>query len=341
LRKHNILFLLIIVTAISCTENNQTRFTELNGRTQGTTYSIKIVDLNLSSNSSLKENLHKEIDSILVEISNQMSTWQNDSEISEFNKSQTTDWFPVSLDFVNVVETSQRISETSNGALDITVGALVNLWGFGPGGKDEVIPSDQEIEEAKNLCDYKKISFKKDGPAIKKEIGEITIDLSAVAQGFSVDKIFDYLSALNYKNFLVEIGGEVRTAGKNYVDENWKIGISVPDGSFDIQKVINLDNAAVSTSGDYRDYFEKDGVRFSHTIDPQTGKPITHSLASVTVVCNNCADADGFSTAIDVLGPEAGYELAVKEKLAVLMIVKSGNGFTEKMTPEFASLFKK
>lgn len=332
---------MIVVLAFGCAQTNETNLVELNGKTQGTTYSIKIVDLKLSSDNSSREKLHKEIDSILVEISNQMSTWQKDSEISEFNSSKTTDWFPVSLDFVNVVETSQIISEKSNGALDISVGALANLWGFGPVKKDEVIPSDKEIEDAKKLCDYKKISFRKDEPAIKKEIEDITIDLSAVAQGFSVDKLCDYLYSLNYKNYLVEIGGEVKTAGKNHLGENWKIGISVPDGSFDIQKVISLENSAVSTSGDYRDYFEKDGVRFSHTIDTKTGKPITHSLASVTVVCKNCADADGLSTAIDVLGPEAGYELAIKEKLAVLLIVKTENGFNEKMTPEFESLFKK
>ena len=341
MKKRILFFLLIAIFASACKQTTETKLVELNGKTQGTTYSIKIVDSKLSLDNSSKEKLHKEIDSILVEISNQMSTWQNDSEISEFNLSKTTDWFPVSLDFVNVVETSQRISETSNGALDITVGALVNLWGFGPVKKDEVIPSDNEIEEAKKLCDYKKISFRKNEPAIKKEIDNITIDLSAVAQGFSVDKLNNYLFEKGYKNFLVEIGGGVRTAGKNHLNENWKIGISVPDGSFDIQKVISLDNAAVSTSGDYRDYFEKDGVRFSHTIDPKTGKPITHSLASVTVVCKNCADADGYSTAIDVLGPDAGYELAVKEKLAVLLIVKTENGFSEKMTPEFESLFKK
>lgn len=340
--KKSILLLLIIqVIFYGCTENEQIKFIELNGRTQGTTYSIKIVDLKLPLDNASKEKLHKEIDSILVEISNQMSTWQKDSEISEFNLSKTTDWFPVSPDFVTVVEISQKISETSNGALDISVGSLVNLWGFGPVKKDEVIPSDSEIEKAKKLCDYKKISFKKEDPAIRKEIGDMIIDLSAVAQGFSVDKLCEYLYELNYKNFLVEIGGEVRTAGKNHLGEDWKIGISVPDGSFDIQKVISLENLAVSTSGDYRDYFEKDGVRFSHTIDPKTGKPITHSLASVTVVGKNCAETDGFSTAIDVLGPEAGYELAIKEKLAVLLIVKTESGFSEKMTPEFESLFKK
>lgn len=336
-----IILLMIAVIAFGCEQTTETNLVELNGKTQGTTYSIKIVDSGLSSDDSVKKRLHKEIDSILVEISNQMSTWQSDSEISEFNKSRTTEWFPVSHDFVNVVQTSQRISDASNGALDITVGALVNLWGFGPVKKEEVIPSDKEIEEAKKLCDYKKISFRTNESAIKKETENITIDLSAVAQGFSVDKISNYLYSLNYKNFLVEIGGEVKTNGKNHLGENWKIGISVPDGTFDIQKIISLENSAVSTSGDYRDYFEKDGIRFSHTIDPKSGKPITHSLASVTVVCNNCADADGFSTAIDVLGPEAGYELALKEKLAVLLIVKTENGFSEKMTPEFESLFKK
>lgn len=333
-------FLLAALFLLSCSQDSTSRLAEFNGRTMGTTYSIKIVESELAGNHAKKEELKNEIDAILVKVNNQMSTWQKDSEISQFNISKSTDWFPVSNDFVKVVEDAQKISRASNGAFDITVGRLVNLWGFGPSINEDEIPSDAELEKAKNLCGYEKISFRKENPAIKKDDGEIYIDLSSIAKGFGVDKVSEFLLDSGYNNYLVEIGGEVRSSGKNHLNENWKIGITAPDGSFDIQKIISLKNVAVATSGDYRNYFEKDGIRYSHTIDPRTGKPITHNLASVTVVYDNCTMADGYATAIDVLGPEEGFELALKEKLPVFLIVKTDKGFKEKMTPEFEELFK-
>lgn len=265
-----------------------------------------------------------------------MSTWQKDSEISVFNSLNSTDWFNVSEGFVEVVKDAEKISEESNGAFDVTVGRLVNLWGFGPIQKEDNIPTDEEIENAKVLCDYRKLHIRETDPAIKKDIPNMYVDLSSIAKGFGVDKVAEYIERSGYSNYLVEIGGEVRTSGVNQKNGKWKIGISTPDGSFDIEKIVSLDNVAVATSGNYRNYFEKDGVRYSHTIDPRTGKPITHSLASVTVVYDNCTMADGYATAIDVLGPDEGFEFALKKKLPVFLIVKTNEGFKERMTPEFS-----
>jgi len=336
----NTLLFLTLLFLLGCSPGNKNNLVEFSGSTMGTTYSIKVIDENLFQSKLKKESLKSTIDSLLSGVNNQMSTWQKDSEITLFNASKNTDWFNVSNDFVYVIEEAQKISEASNGALDITVGQLVNLWGFGPTINDDNIPSDELLKKAKSLCNYKMILFDKEKASIRKELEDVYIDLSSIAKGFGVDKISNYIKGSGYNNFLVEIGGEVRASGKNHLNELWKIGISVPDGSFDIQKIISLDNAAVATSGDYRNYFEKNGIRYSHTIDPRTGRPINHSLASVSVVYDNCTAADGFATAIEVLGPEEGYKLALKEKLPVLLIVKTDKGFIEKMTPEFKKLFK-
>ncbi len=331
--------LIIIFLFIGC-ESSNPGLIELTGSTMGTTYSIKIVGVN-NLDEIEKNDFQSRIDSILVEVNNQMSTWQKDSEITSFNNLQDTTWVRVSRDFAYVVNKAIKVSNLSNGAFDITVGPLINLWGFGPEHKPNIIPSDEGIAEAKKRIGYEKIHVYEDLTKIKKDDENIYISLAAIAKGFGVDKVANYLEDENYSNYMVEIGGEVRTAGKNHLNKDWKIGISVPDGSMHIQKIVPISNSSIATSGDYRNYFEEDGVRYSHTIEPSTGKPITHKLASVSVIHNECMIADAMATAFDVLGPELGYELAVKEKLPVFMIVKGDNGFVEKMTPEFRTILEK
>ena len=336
------ILLLAVIIFLGCSDEKQNTVAEFHGQTMGTTYSVKVINTALANDRKGMDKLKAGMDSVLVEVNNQMSTWQKDSEISQFNASESTDWFPVSSEFVSVVERALQIGDESNGALDVTVGGLVNLWGFGAGSKErDEVPSDEAIKEAQSLCGYQKLSFRKEEPALKKEVGGMYVDLSSIAKGYGVDKVAEYLTSAGYKNFLVEIGGEDRASGKNQNGQDWKIGVLVPDGSFDIEKVINLHNMSVATSGDYRNYFEKDGVRYSHTIDPRTGKPITHSLASVTVLHEDCTMADGYATAIDVMGPEEGLKFAQEKKLPVFLIVKTKDGFEEKMTADFEQLFNK
>jgi len=172
-------------------------------------------------------------------------------------------------------------------------------------------------------------------PSIKKDIPGLYCDLSAIAKGFGVDKAAEYLESKNYKNYIVEIGGEVRTGGMKH-NRFWRVGIASPNGGSSIEKVIELKDASMATSGDYHNYFEKNGIRYSHTIDPAAGRPITHKLASVSVLHKFCCTADAYATAINVMGPEKGYEWAVKENLPVLLIIHDrGNRFVEKMTPQF------
>jgi len=302
----------------------------------GTSFSIKIIkDVPEIDYSTIEPS----VNSLLIEVNRQMSTYQDDSEISRFNQYTGTEWFEVSDDFANVLQQALRISEVSNGAFDVTVGPLVNLWGFGPEHQLDKVPSRNEIEARKEMVGYDKLSVRDEPPAVKKDSPEIYIDLSAIAKGFGVDKVSEYLDNLGVNHYMVEIGGEVRAKGKKG-DRNWRIGVNSPNGD-DLKKVLTVSNIAIATSGDYFNYFEKDGVRYSHTIDPRTGRPVTHKLASVTVLHDSCTLADGFATAIDVLGPEKGYELAVKTLLPVYMIIRNGDGFIEKMTPEFETFVLK
>lgn len=310
----------------------------LTGGTMGTTYSVKVVRDRQFVNPLTEASLKNGIDQCLMQVNQWMSTYLDDSEISRFNKYRGTDWFPVSYPLVQVFSEAIEISKKSNGAFDITVGPLVNLWGFGPEYRPTLIPSEPEIQERKARVGYERLSIQPDPPAVKKSIPELYCDLSAIAKGFGVDQVAHYLDSLAIRNYMVEIGGEIRVKGVNQNGKKWQIGIAAPDTGFGIKKIIGLTNLSVATSGDYRNYFEYNGVRYSHTIDPATGRPITHKLASVTVIQPNCMLADGWATAIDVLGPEKGYELASAEELPVLLIVRKDGEFIEKKTPEFEKI---
>jgi FAD:protein FMN transferase len=326
----------IFLFVYSCADNPQDRLVSFQGNTMGTTYSMKIIK---DAGSQIAyEELKTKVDSVLREVNRQMSTYIPDSEISLFNKARAGDWFPISKDLEKVLLTAINVSELSGGAFDITVGPLVNLWGFGPEKKNHELPSPEEIADRKKFVGFQYLHVDSVKSAVMKDVDSLYCDLSAIAKGFGVDKVGKYFESLGVQNYMVEIGGEVRARGNNHKNEPWKIGISTPDSPSGIQEVISLSNYSMATSGDYRNYFEKDGVRFSHTIDPRTGKPITHNLASVSIMAENCMTADAVATAIDVLGPDEGMKLGNKMGLSVYMILRTDEGFDEKMNNGFSKL---
>lgn len=329
-------YLLVILIFLKCSPGHDELLT-LNGVTMGTFYNVKIVKNGPSApNLDL---LPQGIQKVLDGVNQKMSTYIQDSELSRLNRNRTTEWIPISSELYKVLLYAIKTSKKSNGAFDITVGPLVNLWGFGPEkDKEHTIPPESEIKKRLANVGYQKLLLRADPPAVKKLNSEIYCDLSAIAKGYGVDKVADYLDSLQVTNYLVEVGGEIRARGLNQKQSDWRIGVSSPENPNDIEKIISVTNRAVATSGDYRNYFEKDGIRYSHTIDPTTGRPITHHLASVTVIHDSCMVADAMATAIDVLGPQKGYELAQKEELAVFLIVKEENKFVEKMTPQFSKI---
>lgn len=335
-------FLLCFIVLFSCSKfKSEHPHSHFQGVTMGTTYSVKVVKPLASGEIADHEQLQTRIDNLLQEVNRQMSTFRPGSELSQFNQSQKTDWFPVSADLLDVITSALSIADLSNGAFDISVGPLVNLWGFGPEKKVLRIPEDDAILKRMQIIGFEKLSVRRNPPAIKKSISALYCDLSAIAKGFGVDKISRYLESLGFENYMVEVGGEVRAKGHNRKGLVWRIGVRAPSGTSEIQKIVEIKDCAIATSGDYFNYFEENNVRYSHTIDPRTGRPITHKLASVTVIHHSCAMADGLATAINVLGPDMGYDFALTQGFAVFMIVKSDEGFFEKMTPDFEKYISK
>jgi thiamine biosynthesis lipoprotein len=308
----------------------------------GTTYTVKVVTQGPpgSSPTPAEEEVQRTIEERLAEVDEKMSTYRPSSELSRFNSSRATEPFPVSAETLEVFAEAQRVSAATGGAFDITVGPLVNLWGFGPAAKPATIPPDEEIERLKPQIGWGKIEVDTARSTIRKWEPEMYCDLSAIAKGYAVDRVAEGLSALGFADYMVEVGGEVRTRGRNAAREPWRIAIERPDTTRRaFQEIVPLSDLAMATSGDYRNFYEQDGVRFSHTIDPRTGRPIQHRLASVSVVDPLCMRADGYATALMVLGENEGFELAKDQGLAALFLVRTGDQFDEKATPAFKTLF--
>ncbi|MBU0558480.1 MAG: FAD:protein FMN transferase [Bacteroidetes bacterium] len=334
-----ILVSILVILSTSCLDEKTLELHSFNGGTMGTTYNIKIVK---DSYPLLIDyvSIQPKVDSILLDINRMMSTYLPNSEISTFNSSIDTTWTTVSKDFAFVVDASLKMGYLSHGALDITVGPVVNLWGFGPGGAPSIIPEQSAIDEKIKLVGLDKILADTLESKIKKKSPLVYCDLSATAKGFGVDMIGQFLKSVGAVRFMVEIGGEVTTSGLNHRGDKWVIGVADPNTTNNIQKIVNLSNYSMATSGDYWNYFEENGIRYSHTIDPKTGRPITHKLASVSVIDPSCMMADGYATAINVLGPEKGYDFALENYLPVFLIIKDKEEFIIKMTPQFEAFIK-
>lgn len=305
----------------------------LDGLTMGTGYSVKMI---ASKTVIEQQQIQDAINLTLEKINREMSSYRPGSRLSGINQNQTTDWQKLTPDLYTIIHQAVTISILSNGSFDITIGPLVNLWGFGPDGRPEQSPSDADILSARKHSGFHHLQLSHSPPLLKKDVGDLYLDLSGIAKGYGVDMIAEYLESLAINNYLVEIGGEIRAAGKNEKNNIWRIGIEQPlSGKRQVQKIIQLNNISMATSGDYRNYYEENGVRYSHTIDPATGKPIRHSLASVSVLHESASMADGLATALLVLGLEAGYKLAKRENMAALFISKTETGFVEQISPAF------
>jgi FAD:protein FMN transferase len=332
--------LVVILFLSSCLKNpDQDALVAYSGATMGTTYSIKVAGFPEVLD---REQIKMEIDALLERINRSMSTYIPESEISRFNRLDSISWFSVSAIMIKVLTESIRVSTLTNGAFDVTIAPLVNLWGFGVKNQTSMVPSDEKINSLKKKTGYRKIKVRAAEKLIGKRHPDLTIDLSAIAKGFAVDQVGDLLENRGLTNYLVEIGGEIRTSGFKGSKKRWIVGIERPTaGERIIQQVIAIGDYSMATSGDYRNYFEKNGKRFSHLIDPQSGKPINHKLASVSVIHRSCMTADAYATAFMVLGPAKAYQVALDEKLAAYFLVRGKTGFDMKMTPAFKSFLIK
>lgn len=318
--RHFAVVVLLGILLCACAEE---RTLKLEGAVMGTRWHVTVAEApGLVEKDQLRAGIVTELDRIDA----LMSTWKPDSELSRFNASDPGEWFMVASDTVSVVALAIDVWRLTDGAFDVTVGPLVDLWGFGP--TDETSEPD-EAEVAAVLADTgcNAIRVRGSPPALRKS-DKRRLDLSAIAKGFAVDQVAEYLLELGVEHFLVEVGGELRTSGINPSGQPWSIGIETPAFAVGVPiGAIRVSGRAVATSGDYRNYRIIGGKRLSHTIDPRTGYPVSGNLASVTVVADTAMLADALATGLGVLGVEEALLLAEREHWAIYLIERDGEGF--------------
>jgi thiamine biosynthesis lipoprotein len=306
------------------------------GATMGTTYTVKVIPKGVQAQ---EDDLKALIEATLKDVNAKMSTYQADSELSKLNQNPSTEPISISPALAQVTDQALKLSQHSQGAFDVTVGPLVNAWGFGP--KDMgTPPTKEELEALAPRVGYQRLTLDRGAGTLKKEHPQMYVDLSAIAKGFGVDEVGRALEGQGASAYMVEIGGEVRARGQKADGSLWRIGVETPQAQKrGVQEVIALRDMSMATSGNYRNFYEKDGKRLSHTIDPRTGQPVEHRLASVSVLDKECMVADGWATTLNVLGEEEGWALALKHKLPALLIIKTPEGlFVEKSTPALEEL---
>ena len=321
-----VLFLFLTLNLHGCgSEPDQKILVTLRGTTMGTTYNVSIKH---NDAERLGQTIHKEIKTILDTVNLEMSNWNKSSSISKFNYLKKTDPIPVTNSLAKILVEANKVHDQSEGAFDVTLMPLTEIWGFGRKNVKKV-PSEQEIETALNFVGQKSLLvLDQKRLTLRKKIDDVSVDLSGIAKGFAIDQISDSLKARGIGDFLVEIGGDLYASGEKGPKSPWVIGIEKPDQRLgEVNIIIRIANKAVATSGDYRNFFEKDNRRYSHIIDPKTGRPISHQTASVTVLADNAMNADAWATAMMVLGAKKGLVIAEKNNLAVFFILRKGDNF--------------
>lgn len=327
-------FLLITLTLLlsGCGEKLESKETFLEGKTMGTTYHIKYYDEQGQLSAS---QLQLQIDAVLKDVNQSMSTYIENSEINTFNRLPANQVMPISEDFRAVISESIRLGESTK-TLDVTMGPLIDLWGFGPDKKPTNRPSDEELASMVEKIGIDKLILNKQGLA--KTVNGLELSFSATAKGYGIDKVAQLLESHSITNYMVEIGGELRIAGEKPNNQDWKIAIEQPDaapGERKVHRVLSPGTNGIATSGDYRIFYKMDGEIYTHLIDPVTGMPIKHDLVSVTVLHPSAMTADGLATALTVMGMEKAQAYAQQHDLPVYLIGKSKDGLVTYSSPAF------
>ncbi|WP_046078864.1 FAD:protein FMN transferase [Halomonas sp. HG01] len=334
-------FLTLALAALlaGCSERTLETPVTLEGDIFGTFYQVTLADpITAERRDALESGILDELEAVDAS----MSTYRDDAELVAFDHAPLGEWQTLSAPLIEVLSIAHRVGEASNGAFDVTVGGLVNLWSFGPEARPREVPDDALIEQ--RLAEIGMETLEIDAEQRRaRRLKDVFVDLSGVAKGYATDRVAAYLASQGLDNYLVNIGGELEVAGHRDAEaEPWRIGVELPrDGRPQAKYVLPLEDTSVATSGDYRNYFEEDGRRYSHTIDPRTGRPIRHRMASVTVVDDSNARADAWATAMSVLGEQEGMAVAVDHDLAVLMLVRNAadDDWLSVASPAFAERF--
>jgi len=327
----------VALTAVGCTREPPPEpvagLTRFEGATMGTTYAVTIVDELVEGDA-----LSSAVQAALDQVDASMSTYDPDSELSRLNRAPASVWVEVSPELATVVAEALVVSAMTKGAFDVTVGPLVRLWGFGAGASSEPTPpSPETLATTRGVIGFDKVQVRQDPPGLNKDVAGLELDLSGIAKGFAVDQVAHLLEARGFRRYLVEVGGEVRASGTNASGEPWRIGIETPiPGARGLQRTVGLNGHSMATSGDYRNFYEVDGVLFSHLIDPRQQAPVAHRTASVSVIHESCMRADALASGLLVLGADKGLQLAAAEDLAVLFLVRGEDGSVEeRASPAF------
>lgn len=305
----------------------------LEGATMGTTWSARFVAPAGLDRAPIHAALVAELEMVV----SAMSHWEADSEISRFNRAPAGSWHALSPGFFHVLQAALMLAEASGGALDPTIGSLVDLWGFGPAPARHGAPRADEIMQALADSGWRRIAL---DPAARRarQPGGVRLDLSGIAKGHAVDRLATCLAGRGFRSALVEIGGELRGSGIRPDGQPWWVAIEAPPGAALPETRVALHGLSIATSGDYRRWFEAGGRRYAHSIDPRTGHPVTNGIASATVLHGDCMMADAWATALLVLGVREGLELAARHAIAALIVERVGDGHAEHLTPGFAAM---
>jgi thiamine biosynthesis lipoprotein len=328
----------LVASACASSGEAERRILEFRGPTMGSTYSVKVV----TGLAGLPDaaDLDRQIRADLERITALMSTWDTESELSRLNRYTGSDPFQLSPETFEVFRWSRDIGAKTGGALDVTIGPLVDAWGFGPSGRRSRFPTDAEIARLRQAVGMHLLELDEAAMTVRKKRPDVGCDLSALVPGYAVDRLSTRLLDRGLEDFLVDVTSELRAQGRNEKGERWQVAIERPDEAGQIgERIVRLSDAAIATSGDYRNFFELDGVQAAHILNPRTGRPIGSHLASVTVMDRLSVRADAFATALMVLGPDEGLALAQRLDLAALFLVREGNdGFLERTTTRFDTL---
>ncbi|WP_145508064.1 FAD:protein FMN transferase ApbE [Yersinia alsatica] len=321
-----------LLTACNDTETRQQ--IDIEGKTMGTFYSVKISGATPPN----PHQLQQEIDALLEQANDDISTYRQTSVLSRFNQYRGSEPQPIPRGMADIILQAQRIGRDTDGAMNITIGPLVNLWGFGPEKQPTRIPTQDQIDSARQQVGLQHLTLISDnrGEWLQKDLPDLYVDLSTMGEGYGVDLLVNLMMRKGITNYLVSVGGAVSSRGVNGQGQPWRVAIQKPtDQENAVQALVDLQGYSISTSGSYRNYFEQGGQRYSHVLDPATGRPINHRLVSATVIATTALEADGWDTGLMVLGTEKALRLAEKKGLAVYLITKTDQGFTAVMTPQF------
>jgi thiamine biosynthesis lipoprotein len=303
------------------------------GTAFASSYHVKVVDAGAAFS---QETGPAAVQALLDELDIVLSTYKPDSELNRLNRQPVGVPFVASAALWQVLAVSKRIYEITEGAFDPTVRPLVDLWGFGPVDTGDRIPSDAEIAGLKRRLGFDKIELKSGNVVVRR--ADVTLDLSAIGGGYAADRVAELLEMAGATNYMVEITGEIRVRGHNRDGRSWRLAVERPaEAQGGVAKVLRVTDSGLATSGDYRNYFERDGVRYSHEIDPRSGRPITNNLASITVFTATAAEADALATALMIMGPERARRFGEANDLAMFLVTRERDGFVESYTSQLKS----